>query len=140
MKLLLAAAVFSTTLFAADPVLEDTNWVAVELMGVPVMASEGHPAPNIALHSVDKKMSGFSGCNSIFGGYEAAHEGLKFDPVGATRIACLGPNAEAEFLQALTSTVTYRIPANSLELLDKDGKVLGKFRASGPAEPVAPKR
>lgn len=119
---------------AADGKLEDVNWVATELMGKPVIAVAGHPTANIQMHSVDKKLTGFSGCNSIFGGYDSSHEGLKFDPVGATRVACLDhPHMEPEFLQALTSTVSYRMPKD-LELLDKDGKVIARFQASGPAD------
>jgi heat shock protein HslJ len=143
MKKMFVAAILASlggaALLAAEGALEDTNWVAVELMGKVVTKAEGRPAVHIQLHSVDKKLTGFSGCNSVFGAYDASHEGLKFDPVGATRVACLDPHVEPEFLQALTSTVAYRVPTNSLELLDKDGKVIGKFQAAGPAEPVAAK-
>jgi len=132
------ASVGGAALLAADGALEDTNWVAAELMGKTVTVAEGRPSVHIQLHAADKKLTGFSGCNRVFGGYESSHEGLKFDPVGATRVACLGPHMEPEFLQALTSTVSYRIANDFLELLDKDGKVIGRFRASGPADP-APK-
>jgi len=130
------AAVGSTSLLAADGPLEGTNWVAAELMGKTVTVAEGRPAVHIQLHAADKKLTGFSGCNNVFGGYDSSHEGLKFDPVGATRVACLGPHVEPEFLQALTSTVSYRIANDFLELLDKDGKVIGRFKASGPANPA----
>jgi len=134
-KLLLSALVGTMALIAAEPSIEEINWVAVELMGTPVPKTDARPT-HIQLHSVDKKLTGFSGCNTISGGYEVSHEGLKFDPVGSTRMACAGANMEAQFLQALSSTKTFRMGEASLELQDMNGKVIARFTAAGPADPL----
>ncbi|MEO5925380.1 MAG: META domain-containing protein [Bryobacteraceae bacterium] len=136
-KVLFLAALGAAIVFAADGMLEDTNWVALEVMGKTITKSEGRPAVHIQLHSIDKKLTGFSGCNSVFGEFEFSHEGLKFAPVGATRMACLDANVEPQFLEALSGTKSYRIAGEELQLMNMDGKVIGRFQASGPAPPEA---
>jgi heat shock protein HslJ len=135
----LAAIAAVAGMCAAETILEDTNWIATEVMGKPVTASEGRPAVGIQLHSLDKKMTGFSGCNKVFGPFEASHEGLKLGPVAATRVACLDPNVETQFLEALTSTRTFRIAGDELQLQDMDGKVIGRFRAGASVSPDSSK-
>ncbi len=127
-------------LLAAEVPLEDTNWVATEVMGKAVTLAQGRPTPNIQLHSLDKRLVGFSGCNRISGPYESSHEDLKLGPVAATRAACLDANVEPEFLQAITAAATYRIAGDELQLQDKAGKVIGRFHASGPVSPDSTKQ
>jgi heat shock protein HslJ len=134
-KLLAAMATLAgaAALLAADGTLAGTNWVAVELMGKAVSKTEDHPVVSLQLHDLDKKLTGFSGCNTVSGGYEVSHEDLKFDPVTVTRVACVGEHMEPQYLQALAGTKTFSVSPNTLELRDMNGKVLGKFQASGPA-------
>jgi heat shock protein HslJ len=140
MRQLLFVAALSLAPLIADGtmMLEDVNWVALEVMGKAVTKNAGRPV-YIQLHSLDKKLTGFSGCNNVFGAYEFSHESLKFDPVAATRMACLDANVEPQFLEALAGTATFRIADDKLQLMNKNGEVIGRFRASGPAPPAATK-
>lgn len=136
--LILSLAALSP-IYAAEALLEDTNWVAKEVMGKTVTPVEGHPSANFQLHSIDKKITGFSGCNRITGPYESSHEDLKLGPVAATRMACLDANVETQFMEAITGTKTFRIAGDELQLQDKDGKIIGRFRANGPVSPDSTK-
>jgi heat shock protein HslJ len=126
-------------MLAAEVLLENTNWVATEVMGKAVTVVEGHPAVHMQLHSLDKKITGFSGCNRISGPYESSHEDLKLGPVVATRIACLEANVEPQFLEAISGTATFRIAGDELQLQNKVGKIIGRFHANGPVSPDSTK-
>jgi heat shock protein HslJ len=105
------------------------HWKAFELNGEPVTVANGHE-PDLQFMPDSKRVSGFTGCNRIMGGTK--EEGSKFYFIGmaATRMACISPSAELEdqFLSALNSTTARHMNNNILELLNKNGKVVARFR------------
>ena len=84
--------------------------------------------PHILLDTVEKRATGFSGCNNFFGSYELNGSSLKFGPVGATRMACpdLETGLETEVFKALDQTRTWKIQDGELIFLD-DSDVLARF-------------
>ena len=119
--------------------LLDTYWRAVHVDGRAIARRPGTRELHIVLKREGSRMSGFAGCNSFAGSFR--HEGgtLRFgDKLAMTRMACVGEGdkLEASFTKALTSTVSYRIAADRLELRDAQGAVRTIFEARGPATAV----
>lgn len=86
--------------------------------------------------SENGKLSGFAGCNSLFGSYSTkgaemgSDRSLKLGPLATTRKACSSPvmNAEFEFLKNLESVATYKRSSRHLELFDEEEKLLLKLK------------
>jgi heat shock protein HslJ len=117
-----------TKLFAAEPStpLTGTEWTLVELDGKPVAITDGMRTPTLQLDSTNKRVSGTSGINRYFGGYESKGAALKFGPFAGTKIG--GPPAamavERAFLKALASVSSWNITSNRLALKAGDETVL----------------
>ena len=79
-------------------------------------------------------LSGSTGCNRFFGGFELVDGGLLLTPGGMTMMACPEDvmRQEQALLEALKAATGYRITGERLELLEGDGQVLARF-VSGPA-------
>ncbi len=107
---------------------EGVEWLLLEAGGAPVEPVTGGQQPRFLLDAAQKKASGFTGCNSFFGGYELAGSKLVFGPLGMTRRAC--PDAETaleqRFLGVLGSTRGWSIRDAELLLLDDSG-VIARF-------------
>ena len=113
----------------AEPKLEDTYWVLVEL-GERVIA-EKTPGQELFLELSSKKQSayGFGGCNRFFGSYESSGESLSFGALGATRMACPeGMDLEQELFTALGKVTRYELDGGELRLLEGDALV-ARFEA-----------
>ena len=82
---------------------------------------------SIRFHS-DGKVSGFGGCNSIFGKYSTIqwNKTLKFNSLGRTTRACGKAilNQEKTYMDILTDIKSYQITGNQLILSTKKGRTL----------------
>lgn len=107
--------------------LEGTNWVLVS--DVP----EGAKPATFTLQAEGHKVSGFTGCNRMFGQYTLSGQTLYFNAMGTTKMACPGAPMEIEkrVLGALTRTRSFTIVGDTLSLRDDDA-VLLRFRAGPP--------
>jgi heat shock protein HslJ len=68
----------------------------------------------------------------MFGGYLLNGDQLKFDQIGATKMACLDESRmklEQDYFQALSQVAGWKITDSSLELLDAGGATLTTFVA-----------
>ena len=111
--------------------MEGVQWYMLEVAGSPVSPMAHDKQPHIMLDPVQKRATGFSGCNNFFGNYERHGESLRFGPVGATRMACpdLEMGLETEVFKALDQTRTWKIQDGELLFLAED-KVLARFTMS----------
>lgn len=87
----------------------------------------------------DGRVTGHAGCNRYFAPYTLAGERLAIGSAGATRMACAEPagvmQQEALFLAALSSTATWRIDGDRLELRTASGALAVSLRRQGGATP-----
>lgn len=104
------------------------DWLLVELGGEPVELADKERAPSISFDDVASRAEGFAGCNNFFGNYSVDGASLTFGPIGATRMACPGPDDDIEtrYLAALGHTRSWRIKGRKLQLLAED-VVLAQF-------------
>ena len=74
-------------------------------------------------------ISGFSGCNNYFGGFELEAGQLTFGQMGSTRKMCFGDvnKIESDMLKLLSEINTFSFENNTL-LLKKDDTILIKAK------------
>jgi putative lipoprotein len=118
---------------AAAVTLTNTNWRLTQLAGQLVDNPAGGNAIGFQLDAQNPRMTGFAGCNRMFGAYVLGGDALKFDQVGSTKMACLeGDRMQLEnrFTAALMQVARWKITGEVLELLDPGGNPLASFAAS----------
>lgn len=125
-----AAGCASTPPVASKATLTNTYWKLTELHGARVtMAPEQEREVRITLDN-DGKVSGFTGCNQLMGGYTVAAEVLRFTQLGSTRMMCPAPamQLESAVLAHLNSVTGFRIEGEQLILL-KDGAPVARYES-----------
>ncbi|MDA9554969.1 META domain-containing protein [Pelobium sp.] len=77
-------------------------------------------------------VSGNTGCNNFRGTFELSEtNNIKFSALATTKMACLGKNYEAEFLQMMEEANQWEIDNDQL-ILKRDHKILAKFKSQQP--------
>ena len=79
----------------------------------------------------DGSLSGFGGCNRLFGDYTSADGEISFGLVGSTNMACASPEGvmeqEAAFIAALSTAATYTIEGDKLAMRTADDAMAVNF-------------
>jgi copper homeostasis protein (lipoprotein) len=110
--------------------LENTYWKLVRLGNELVTSSASDKEPFITLMPQGNRVQGFAGCNRLMGGYELKEENLKFGRMASTRMACQkGMKLEDSFIQALESTVKWKIEGEHLDLSALKGALVARFES-----------
>jgi heat shock protein HslJ len=119
----------------AGPALEGADWALVTV-GTRMIDSTMANPPSIRLDPAEKKMSGFGGCNRMFGSYEMDGASLQFGGMGATRMMCQDTmDLETEFMAALGATRSFAIRDGLLALADSAGTPLALLRPAAAPTP-----
>ena len=122
---------------AASAPLVNTQWNLAQLGDQVISGSEGANAVGLKLDAQNPRVTGFGGCNRMFGGYLLKGDELKFDQVGATKMACLDQSRmrlEQSYFDMLSRVARWKITDSNLTLLDTAGATLGTFVASKATE------
>lgn len=117
---------------AAGAPLVNTTWRLADLGGRVVDTAGGSPVV-LQLQAENARITGFAGCNRLFGGYLLDGDRLKFAQVGATKMACLDAarmQLEQDYFQMLSQVAAWKIDGNSLLLMDEGGTTLATFVAT----------
>ncbi len=110
--------------------LTDARWILTEINGQPAPHGNADKVVNMTL-TADGKIHGFAGCNQFMGSYRLDDGRLKIGPLASTRMACeRGMELEQQFLKALRNSARFDISEQLLNVLDADGQVMLRFRAS----------
>jgi heat shock protein HslJ len=132
------SAPVSESVDAASTVpLVDTHWRLTNLGDRVIDNPPGPAAVSLQLQPQNLRLTGFAGCNRMFGGYLLNADQLKFDQVGATKMACVDESRmrlEEEYFQMLARVARWKIDGSSLQLLDAGGTTLATFVAAAPAQ------
>lgn len=116
----LILALLAVPALAQAPTVEG-GWLVVEAGGLVV-----EPGDGVTLDFAKGRLSGFAGCNRVFGAY-ALMPGMTFGTLGTTRMACSGRAGliEAAVTAALGQVNDWRLAGDgALELLRDDNRVL----------------
>jgi heat shock protein HslJ len=117
--------------------LVNTNWRLTNLGDRVIESPAGGNAVALQLQPTNMRLTGFAGCNRMFGGYLLNADQLKFDQVGATKMACVDEarmKLEQEFFDMLSAVARWKITGSSLELIDASGGTLATFAAAAPEQ------
>lgn len=95
------------------------EWTLASMPGIDM---DGN-APTVTF-AEEGRVHGFAGCNRFTGTVETTADGVHFGPLAATRMACLGPNVETEYLARLEKVAAWRLDGSSLVFTDAAGAVL----------------
>jgi heat shock protein HslJ len=110
--------------------LENVEWQLVALADKPVSTGASQRAPGFTLRSADHRVQGFGGCNNLLGGYRLQGEGIAFQQMAMTMMACdSAMDTESALRAVLDNTVKWRIRESTLELLDATGHTLARFQS-----------
>ena len=126
----LAAGCASTAPTSSKASLTNTYWKLTELDGARVsMTPEQEREVRITLDD-NGKVTGFTGCNRVMGGYTVAADVLRFTQLAGTRMMCPPPamQLESAVLAHLNSVTGFRIDGEQLILL-KDGAPVARYEA-----------
>lgn len=110
--------------------LTNTYWKLTQLDGARVAMVPGQEREVRITLSDDGKVTGFTGCNRVMGGYTLAGTTLRFTQLAGTRMACPPPlmQLESAVLANLNSVTGYRLEGEELILL-KDGAPVARFES-----------
>jgi heat shock protein HslJ/uncharacterized membrane protein len=106
----------------------NSQWVLETYRGQRLHAEQfvNRQMPTLDINLKEKRLQGFTGCNTMQGQVQADGDNVRFETISTTRRAC-PYNFESGFLTALQSVSLYRISNNRLTLL-ADGKYVMTFR------------
>ena len=98
------------------------KYVVTELPGVTI----GERAPHLLFNQQEGKVNGHTGCNAFFGKYAVGGEGLQFEDIASTEMACEPAIMEIEgkFLKALWESGKASLNNGYLTLYSKDDNEL----------------
>jgi heat shock protein HslJ len=123
----------------AGPSLTGTEWRLSELDAKAISEAPGVRHPFLKLDATKGQVSGISGVNRFFGGYEQKEASLKFGRPGGTKMAGT-PEAmalERAFLAMLAKVDGWSIQGNELAL-KANKEVVARFVAGTAASPKQP--
>lgn len=127
-SIVLAAVALLASSVSAQVKLGEGRWQLVELNGKRLSNSKIY----VEFDESRSRISGHSGCNRFFAGYELDGRDLKVDAVGSTKMACMRPGVmetEGEFLKSLADATRLSRSGANLSIFQGDSRTL-RFRRS----------
>ena len=109
-----------------------TNWSLESVHTAQAVSSVISDTTLTAVFDNNGRVSGSSGCNRYFAGYNFTGTTIFMSGTGSTKMACTGPGVmdqESRFLHLLSVTRSYTIEGDQLSLLDENGRPVLTFRA-----------
>jgi heat shock protein HslJ len=125
---------------ASSAPLTDSQWRLLTLDGQTLVNPSGAQQVYFVLQPRNTGVTGFSGCNRMFGRYALEGEALKFDAMGGTKMACLDAarmDLEQRYLDMFARVTRWKITDRELALLDAHGKSVATFEAQPANSPPA---
>jgi len=124
-----------TTPAAITAPLLNTYWRLAQLGEQQVLTPADASEIHMVLHSENQRVTGFSGCNRMMGGYVLAGDSLRFDQMAGTLMACQQDmDIEKRFLAMFSQVKRWEISGETLRLLDDTGNTLASLRARSNAQ------
>ena len=109
--------------------MADTKWVLQSLSGKGLELPDGVDTPWIQLDAAASKLSGFGGCNNLFGAFKMQGETLALDDIASTKKYCEGVSpTENALMEALRGAKSFKLDDGVLSLLGDGAKELATFK------------
>jgi heat shock protein HslJ len=117
---------------ASSAPLADSQWRLLTLANKAIVNPPGQQQVYFVLQPRNTGVTGFSGCNRMFGRYALDGETLKFDAMGGTKMACTDAartDLENRFLAMFAEVASWKITDRVLQLVDANGAVIAELEA-----------
>jgi heat shock protein HslJ len=128
----LIAAACATAAPGPSVPLTDVHWRLVELEGAPALSPSVGRTANLRFAGSDARVTGFTTCNNLFGGYDRpGRDRIRLTNLASTRMACVDPalaQQEQRFMAVLQRVERFAIARDTLTLFDGTGP-LARFVA-----------
>lgn len=115
-----------------DNIITEKYWKLIELNGKEIVfASEDQiREAHFILKNEDNRVIGNTGCNNMTGSYSLSEDGngINFTPLATTRMACIGVDYEADYVDMFQICDNYTIQNDTLTL-SKGETPLARFVA-----------
>lgn len=129
------AASSSQSSASNNPSLRGVEWKLDRLRDKSLMLERNQATPYLIFDKAQDRVTGSSGCNRFFGGFEMDGTALRFAAMAGTRMACAaGMDLEQAFLTTFDAVTQFRIDNDRLYLTDPSGTVLMELVASSTSE------
>jgi putative lipoprotein len=97
--------------------LANGKWELATLYGNAVVMPADREKPYLKMDSLGTGVSGFAGCNRVFGGMVLHGDSISFPALASTKMFCQdSQQVEDKFMQALNETRTYTLKGDELVL------------------------
>ncbi|AOA57799.1 META domain-containing protein [Acinetobacter larvae] len=107
--------------------LQNKDWVVTQINQVDYAPENTQTLASLKFG--DSALSGSDGCNRIMGGYAVQGNKIKFSSLATTQMMCMDTvDLPEKFNTALNQVKSFAVNKSQLKLLDKEGKVVLKFR------------
>jgi len=108
--------------------LVNNNWELESINNRKIADLPIEKAPTLNINLLEKKVNGFTGCNTFFGAVEIEKGRLKFGNIGQTKKACKDNTTEAAYMSLLNSKTQKHSITKEGKLFIKDGKQYFVFK------------
>ncbi len=109
--------------------LVNNKWELESINGRKITDLPIEKAPTLNINLLNKKVNGFSGCNSFFGAVEIQKGRLNFGNIGMTKKACKDNTTEPAYMKLLNSTTQKHSITKEGKLFIKDAEQTFTFKA-----------
>ena len=129
-NLILIFAIIAASSFAAFSQadrINDIQWTLTDANGKAVTNSSAY----FEIDTAHTKFTGNTGCNRMFGAISLRGKLITFSNVGTTKMMCklpAGSLPENAFLSGLNKTARYAVEGNTLNLFDRRGRTVLRFK------------
>jgi heat shock protein HslJ len=104
--------------------LDKTKWVVTQLYQDRSAEQIRQKKVFIEFNTAENQAWGNCGCNQFNSTIERKGNRLRFNAAMTTKMACMGPNTEQKFLEALQNTTRYTVSGKTLTLFQNNTKVM----------------
>jgi len=114
-----------------DMGITEKYWKLTEIMGKPVVKTEGMPKePHMILKAADFRVSANGGCNTMNGAYTLMPMNrIRFSQMISTMMACPEMEVERQLAEVLGTADSYILQGDKLQLIRARMAPLAKFEA-----------
>ncbi|PSR53981.1 hypothetical protein AHMF7605_10850 [Adhaeribacter arboris] len=114
--LLLNCSVNNKKGYISNVTLESGKWILINLYEQEVIKQNTDRPIYLEFNVTDQKLTGFAGCNRLFGAFSSKGSAITFSRVGSTKLICPDAKLEDDFVSSLQQITRYQIDGEKLQL------------------------
>ncbi|QMU27355.1 META domain-containing protein [Adhaeribacter radiodurans] len=122
--LLFSCSVNNKKSYINNVTLESGKWILINLNSQEVIKQNADRPIYLEFNVTDQKLTGFAGCNRLFGAFNSKGSAIAFSQIGSTKMICPDANIETDFISGLQQITRYQIDGEKLLLYNRTNLLL----------------